>query len=142
MDSAPGAMTYNWQPGATQWPPNPEVRYTGGVPIMFESGTKGQPLPNVMYGCPYPPSADGKCNVSPRYPHSFLQLRSLYLALWLLCEGSSITQRGLEALLSNMFWDEDVDIQTIKSGPRKVHTEPEAEELLLNVILDPASMLP
>ena len=65
MDPSAGAMTYNWQPTANQWPPNPEVRYSGGVPIMFESGTKGQPLPSIMYGCPYPPSADGKCNVSP-----------------------------------------------------------------------------
>ena len=66
MDPSDNAMTYNWQPTkAQQWPPNPEVRYSGGVPIMFESGTKGTPLPSIMYGCPYPPSADGKCNVSP-----------------------------------------------------------------------------
>ena len=71
MDSSSNAMAYNWQPGNQMWPPNPEVRYTGGVPIMFESGTKGQPLPSKMYGCPYPPSADGKCTVSP-----FLQTRT------------------------------------------------------------------
>jgi len=68
-EANPGAMAYNWQPSAAQWPPNPEVRYTGGVPIMFESGTMGQPLPDIMYGCPYPPVASGVCTVPPPHTH-------------------------------------------------------------------------
>lgn len=65
LDPSPGAMTYNWQPGTTEYAPNPEVRYTGGVPIMFESGTiRNTALPSEFYGCPYPPTANGMCTVS------------------------------------------------------------------------------
>ena len=65
LDPNPMAMNYNWQPPAKPWPTFLEVRYSGGVPIMFESGTKGRPYPDMIYGCPYPPSASGVCTVSP-----------------------------------------------------------------------------
>lgn len=64
LDPSQGATAYNWQPrGMAMYPLHQELRYTGGVPIMFESGTKDRPYPDYVYGCPYPPSADGTCQV-------------------------------------------------------------------------------
>ena len=65
MDPNPDAVKYNWQPDMPIYPRNSEVRYTGGVPIMFESGTRTRntEFPDWLYGCPYPPSEDGTCTV-------------------------------------------------------------------------------
>lgn len=85
MDPNPAATEYNWQPNMPVYPPNPDVRYTGGVPIMFESGTKTKVYPDMVYGCPYPPSADGSCTVC--HPINLQQCtasRSPQIAIWTL----------------------------------------------------------
>lgn len=64
LDINTAARAHNWQPDRPVYPTNPAVRYTVAVPIMFESGTKyGNALPEELYGCPYPPAADGTCQV-------------------------------------------------------------------------------
>ena len=64
LDSNPSAVKFNYQPKMLVYPTNLEVRYTSNVPIMFESGTRSwTDLPSYLYGCPYPPAADGTCTV-------------------------------------------------------------------------------
>ena len=64
LDPNPSAIKFNYQPKMLVYPTNLEVRYTSNVPIMFESGTRGwTDLPSYLYGCPYPPAADGTCTV-------------------------------------------------------------------------------
>ena len=64
MDPSPGAVKFNYQPEMHVYLTNLEIRYTSNVPIMFESGTRAwTDLPSYLYGCPYPPAADGTCTV-------------------------------------------------------------------------------
>ena len=54
---------YNFQPAkAKAWMPYPQLRYTNGVAIQFESGVMdGEAFPSDFYGCPYPPVPSGVC---------------------------------------------------------------------------------